>query len=207
MLRVGELRTLRFHSCRMEKNASGDKLLLCEVTGKRGTRTVVGNAIAALIYERRLKNAKPADLMFPHHCRDGFRELLLEAGLREQEGFTRNLKSVRATSISTALLQNPELNLTVVARNAGTSIQMIDDFYAKRLTAEMHKDVLSTLPVELSAAMKAFESQEQEAESKRLVLEISRTVLDKMSPEARAAMPIKQTTQEPVPKEPKRRSP
>jgi hypothetical protein len=33
MLRVGELRTLRYNSCRVETNADGDKMLLCEVTG------------------------------------------------------------------------------------------------------------------------------------------------------------------------------
>jgi integrase len=152
MLRVGELRTLRFHSCRLETNRDGDKLLLCEVSGKRGTRTAVANALAATVYENRLKNAKPSDLMFPNHCKDAFRELLEAAGLRTDErGFTRNLKSLRATSISTRLLENPELNLAVVARNAGTSVQMIDMFYAKRLTAEMNRDVLSALPDGLNA--------------------------------------------------------
>jgi hypothetical protein len=186
MLRIGELQGLRFHACRVERNVAGDKLLLCEVSGKRGTRTIVANAVAAVIYERRLRVATPADLIFPHSCRDGFREILIAAGLRENaQGFMRNRKSVRATSISTALLQNPELNLTVVARNAGTSIQMIDDFYAKRLTAEMNKDVLSALPAELSAALKVAEAEE---EGKRQLKRVEQQVLDGLSPEARAAM-------------------
>jgi hypothetical protein len=90
--------------------------------------------------------------IFPHHSADAFRELLKAAGLRENEqGFERNLKSIRATSISTFLLDNPEVNLMVVARNAGTSVAMIDEFYAKRLTPEMHKDRLSALPIALNA--------------------------------------------------------
>jgi hypothetical protein len=152
MLRVGELRTLRFHSCRVEKNPDGDKMLLCEVTGKRGTRTVVAQAPAAWVFEERAKSADdPSDLIFPSHCRDAFRELLIAAELRtDAQGFERNLKSMRATAISLMLLENPDINLTMVARNAGTSIQMIDDFYAKRLTAEMHKDKLSAVPFSLS---------------------------------------------------------
>ena len=31
-------------------------------------------------------------------------------------------------------------------RAAGTSVVMIDEFYAKRLTAEMNKDALSAIP-------------------------------------------------------------
>src|SRR6202040_2042379 len=98
-------------------NVSGDKMLLCEVTGERRTRTAVANAVAAAIYKKRLKTATPADLIFPVHCRNSFRELLAAAGLRvNAQGFQRNLKSVRATSISTGILKG--LNLMVVARNA-----------------------------------------------------------------------------------------
>jgi integrase len=161
MLRVGELRSLRFHQCRVETNANGDRMLLAEVSGKRGTRTVVANAVAAEIYTNRLQHSQPGDKIFKQHCRDGFRELLEAAGLRtNDQGFTRNLKSVRATSISTALLNNPELNLIVVARNAGTSLAMIDDFYAKRLTAEMHKNELSTMPNLSRDTLIALEAEE-----------------------------------------------
>jgi len=147
MLRVGEVRTLKFASCRVETNADGDKMLLCEVTGKHGTRTVVALRGAAWVYERRMKQYDPTGLLFPEHSRDAFRELLIAAGLREDAfGFERNLKSLRATSISFRLLDNPEMNLQIVARNAGTSVQMIDTYYAKRLTAEMSKEALSKLP-------------------------------------------------------------
>jgi len=83
--------------------------------------------------------------VFPEKCRDGFQALLKEAGLLvDAQGFRRNLKSLRATAISFRLLEaGPKANLLMIARAAGTSVQMIDQFYAKRLTAEMYKDDLS----------------------------------------------------------------
>jgi hypothetical protein len=54
------------------------------------------------------------------------------------------MKSLRATSISFAILDSPSPNLLVIARNAGTSVAMIDQFHAERLTAEMHADELTT---------------------------------------------------------------
>lgn len=149
MCRVGEVLSLRFRDCRLEKNSDGDKMLLCEVSGKRGTRDVVALLGAASVYERRLKRAKDQDaLIFPEHHRDAFRELLEAAHLRKdpKSGFERNYKSLRATSISFRILNNPDLNLQIIARNAGTSVVMIDEFYAKRLTAKMSKDALSAVP-------------------------------------------------------------
>ena len=119
------------------------------VSGKRGTRDVVALVGAASVYERRLKQAKDTDaLIFPEHHRDAFRELLEAAHLRRhpKSGFDRNFKSLRATSISFRILNNPELNLQIIARNAGTSVVMIDEFYAKRLTAVMNKNDLSAVP-------------------------------------------------------------
>lgn len=146
MCRVGEMLALRFRDCRVEKNADGDKILIAEMTGKVGTRTMVGMAGAASVIERRRKAKSPNDLVFPEHHRDAFRELLEAAGLlTDARGFQRNMKSLRATSISLRILNNPELNLTLLARNAGTSVTMIDSFYAKRLTAVMGKDALTKM--------------------------------------------------------------
>ncbi len=88
-----------------------------------------------------------ASRVFPQHHRDAFRELLKAADLyTDAQGFTRNYKSLRATSISFALLE-PSPNLLAIARNAGTSLTMIDQFYARRLSSEMHLDQLSRQPV------------------------------------------------------------
>jgi len=146
MCRVGEMQNVRFQDCRVEKNTDGDKILIAEVTGKRGVRTIVALSGAASVFERRKKGKDASAMMFPEYHRDAFRELLDAAGLRrDNKGFTRNMKSLRATAISLRILNNPELNLTLLARNAGTSTTMIDTFYAKRLTAEMGKDALTKM--------------------------------------------------------------
>src|SRR5947209_7907614 len=65
MLRVDELRTLRFDACRLERNRDGDERLLIEATGKHGTHTAVADGTAAFIYTQRLQHAQPTDVIFP----------------------------------------------------------------------------------------------------------------------------------------------
>jgi hypothetical protein len=149
MMRVGEMLEVRYRDCRVEKNSADEKLLVIEVQGKTGGRTAIGRDEAVEVYERRKKQAKdssPNALLFPVHHRDGFRELLKAAKLHvdPRTGFERNFKSLRATAISFAVLRGaPSPNLLMIARNAGTSVSMIDQFYARRLSAEMGKDVLT----------------------------------------------------------------
>lgn len=139
--RVGEMQTLRFQDCRAETTKHGETVLIAEVTGKRGTRTIVTSPEAAYVIGERQKTRKPDDLVFPEHHRDAFRELLKAAKLeRDTHGFARNMKSLRATAISFRVLKGDDLWL--IARNAGTSITMIDTFYARRLSAELGRDVL-----------------------------------------------------------------
>ena len=138
MMRVGEMLNLRFSDCRIEK-----EILIAHVTGKRGARTVVAPKEAANVIKRRLKkHPAPSARIFPTEHKRAFQALLKAAGLyRDAAGFTRNLKSLRVTAISFRVLE-PNPNLLLIARNAGTSLAMIDNFYAKRLSAEMHRDVL-----------------------------------------------------------------
>lgn len=146
MMRVDELLTLRIRDCRIEQNSLGEEILLCEVEGKRGFRTVVTTTTAADIFKRRLEGKDASSLLFEEHHRDCFRELLDAAGLRKDKktGFERNFKSLRATAISFRILADPNPNLLMIARNAGTSLNMIDQFYASRLAAQMGKDALSS---------------------------------------------------------------
>lgn len=147
MLRVNEaVQNIRFQDCRVEKNKDGEQMLIIELRrGKRGGRTVVATREAASIYQSRFKAApEPTAFIFPTRRVDAFRELLEASGLRtNDEGFPRNLKSLRATSISARILDNPDLNPLFISRNAGVSLAVIDAFYVKRLTAEMKKHELS----------------------------------------------------------------
>lgn len=149
MCRVDESLTLRFSNCRFE-HSDGQDVLIAQVIGKRGTRTIVAIEQATIIVLDRRTRVE-GDQVFPEHHRDAFRELLKAADLyTDAVGFTRNFKSLRATAISFRLLE-PNANLLLIARNAGTSLAMIDQFYAKRLSAEMHLDELSK-PLARSAA-------------------------------------------------------
>jgi len=149
---------LRFRDCRIMKNAKGERILICEVTGKARPRNVVTTPGAVEIYERRLKAVKndQSALIFPIHRREAFAELLKTANLfLDKQGFRRSFKSLRATSISFAILAGkPRPDLLAIARNAGTSLLMIDQFYARRLTAEMALDTLSRELPELAGALK-----------------------------------------------------
>jgi hypothetical protein len=147
MLRVNEVvKNIRFKDCRVERNTQRDKMLIIELRhGERDGRDVVATRGAANVYESRFKAKSDRNaFIFPTHHRDAFRELLVAAGLRaNDEGFPRNLKSLRATSISTRMLDNPDLNPLFISRNAGVGLGAIDAYYAKRLTAQMKKHELS----------------------------------------------------------------
>jgi integrase len=68
-----------------------------------------------------------------------FRRLLESTGLREGvRGQTRTLYSLRHTAIMNRLKYGARIDLLTLARNARTSVQMIDKFYAADLTAEMN---------------------------------------------------------------------
>jgi integrase len=143
--RVDEIRNLRFRDCRFRTTDDvKGVLLVCTVTGKRGTRDIVADADAAEVIQDRHGNA--GDLIFPHHSRDAFRELLVEAKLRtDNRGRVRNAKALRSTAICLALLKGKDI--VFVSKNAGTSIEVISRYYSKYLTAEMA--VRTSHPVEL----------------------------------------------------------
>lgn len=145
MCRVEELQSLRFFHCNVE-TVDKRKILRCEFKGKTGPRVAFAKPEAVLIYLARLKRARQDStaLVFNGHHRDAFRELLLAAGLYEDHfGNRRNYKAMRATSIALALLQPNPPSIYQIALNAGTSVAVIEKFYAKRLTAEHGKDVLT----------------------------------------------------------------
>jgi len=61
------------------------------------------------------------------------------AGLsRSPNGDVRSLYSLRHTAIMFRLIEGDKVDLLTLARNARTSVEMIDRFYAKHLTAEMN---------------------------------------------------------------------
>jgi integrase len=150
MCRVDELRALRYVDCRIERDGrKRPTALIAQITGKTGSRPVKAPREAAhIILDRQARLGPKPELLqrvFPVHHRDAFRELLIAANLRtDHDGHERNFKSLRATAISFRILNSDEPNLLNIARNAGTSVTMIDQFYAKRLTALHDKGALSS---------------------------------------------------------------
>ncbi len=75
-----------------------------------------------------------------------FDQLLILANLKKDEhDVSRTLYSLRHTSIMLRLLNAKNLDTLTLARNARTSVEMIDRFYAKPLTAEMNVDLLHSV--------------------------------------------------------------
>jgi len=59
-------------------------------------------------------------------------------------GEKRSLYSLRHTAITFRLLYGKGIDLLTLARNARTSVEMIERFYSSNLTAEMNIDMLQS---------------------------------------------------------------
>lgn len=97
--------------------------------------------------------AKPSDYLFmpqiPNRAdamplMEGyFRQIMEYTGLRVgAQGQKRTLYSLRHSSITFRLLYGRGIDLLTLARNARTSVEMIEKHYASELTAEMNVDML-----------------------------------------------------------------
>lgn len=88
-----------------------------------------------------IKNRKAASLMIANH----FTKVLDATGLRIGNlGQRRTVYSLRHTAIMFRLLYGKGIDLLTLARNARTSVDMIEQFYASNLTAEMNIGLLQS---------------------------------------------------------------
>jgi integrase len=72
--------------------------------------------------------------------------IMKHAGLKTSgSGQSRTIYSLRHTAIMLRLTKGDKIDLITLARNARTSVEMIDKFYAKYLTAEMNLEKLQSL--------------------------------------------------------------
>lgn len=126
---------------------------------KRHKTQIISMPIAVDIYER-LKNittqrgyVQPSDYVFLPEIKNredaiylisrDFRKILVETGLRYgRHGQGRSLYSLRHTAITNRLLYGQGIDLLTLARNARTSVEMIERFYASELSAEMNVGML-----------------------------------------------------------------
>lgn len=122
------------------------KALHIEINGKTGRRTTVTMPAAVDLYLRQIaesKATKPTDYVFfpdiPSRsramevARDQFNHVLDEAKLKQNiDGELRSLYSLRHYSIQKRIRNSGgAINLYVFAKNIGTSVEMIERFYAK----------------------------------------------------------------------------
>jgi len=135
MMRVDEVRHLTFDDCRVSKNSKGEPILLVNVrqskTGPRPNVVCLKGAVS--VYQRRqTEETKPTDRLFREANTKSFSQLLKAANLYEDaDGNRRNAKSLRATGISFRILNGA--NLLLIAKNSGTSVLSIQNFYSKYL--------------------------------------------------------------------------
>jgi len=127
---------------------------------KKHDKPIVTLAAAVRVYERLLQMnrargyAKPDAYLFLPEIADRkkamefmgyqFQNVLDAAGIGDNaaNGKKRTLYSLRHTCITFRLLYGSNIDLVTLARNARTSVEMIEKFYSSNLTAEMNIDLL-----------------------------------------------------------------
>ena len=137
------------------------RLILTIRDGKTGYRASNTLEAAVSVYERILKrypDAKPSDFIFlPHYLnrttagkviQRQFRELLAEAKLQTDThtGQRHSIYSLRHTAICMRLINSGgQVNIFNLAKNAGTSVEQIERFYARNLplSAELARNLQS----------------------------------------------------------------
>jgi integrase len=161
-LRVDEARNLRFKDVTIGRH-NAEAVLFLKVLGKHSpdgrTREdgygMYGAVPAFRRIRKRRPNAGPDELLFVHHHRDSFRELLTACGMRQTDRGKRDLKSLRPTGISLRLDKGPKnIDMRALARVVRTSPEMIHKFYDQ------------THPSEMLGQVMGFREQEQEGGKK-----------------------------------------
>lgn len=155
-IRPTDIRVLKHKHVEVVLNKQDAYLRLTHPATKKHASPMVSMPRAIEVYKEILKRQKkekrgsPDDYVFqPEHPdnRDyaiqqlhrQFDHLLKITGLKEDSaGRPRTLYSLRHTAIMFRLTESHGLDLLSLARAARTSVEMIDRFYAKHLTAEMN---------------------------------------------------------------------
>ena len=156
-LRPGDLRTLKHKQVTIARQKDSVYLRLTLPTMKGHSAPVVTLVPAVRVYEwlKRQRNNSPGDYVFLPEVSNRkyalsvlgfqFEWLLNDLGLREdQNGRTRTLYSLRHTAIMLRLLYGKNIDLLTLARNARTSVEMLNRFYASTLVPEQNIAMLQS---------------------------------------------------------------
>jgi integrase len=159
-LRTGEARALRWRDIDTEPSESSDHdNVVLSVRGKTGAREVVARTAAVQNYLQRIwelrcseLSADPSrdELVFCHKdgkaiysFKKGFSALICEAGVEfDHDGRKRTLYSLRHTYATFRLHEG--VNHYVLARNMGTSVKMLENFYGHTSNRAMAEELTKT---------------------------------------------------------------
>lgn len=154
-LRPSDSRKIRNRNIEIIRNSKASYLRISTESSKTINTPVISMPLAVEIYSKQLNIqktkgfGKPADYVFlPEYnnrtfayelIRRQFTLVCKSAGLNiSATGDLRSVYSLRHTAIMMRLLEGNNVDLLTLARNARTSVEMIDRFYAKHLTTEMN---------------------------------------------------------------------
>ena len=157
-LRPSDLKHLKHRNIEIVKNENSYLRITTE-SSKTVNHPIVSMEAAIGIYEDicNLRSAVKVDdyVFFPEILNRDFalttisrlfNEILNKANLKNApHGEPRTLYSLRHTSIMLRLTKGDHIDLLTLARNARTSVDMIERFYAKPLSAEMNVDKLQSM--------------------------------------------------------------
>jgi integrase len=158
-LRPDEAKNLQHRDVAIERDrATGERILVIEVRGKRGVGYCKSMPAAVQYYERLRKRAKPVpkgrhgkskswknpeppahleypqatDYVFPGDHKKLFNGVLERAGLKySRDGHRRVAYSLRHTYICMRLMEGADIYQ--IAKNCRTSVEMIEKFYAAHI--------------------------------------------------------------------------
>ena len=160
-VRVGEARGLRWRDVESEPTTDPSEVnIIVHVTGKTGSREVVARTPEVQTYFRRIWDLRckemdgerplKDDFIFCHRdgtpihsFKKGFMTLITEAGVeKDREGQRRTIYSLRHTYATFRLHEG--VNHYVLARNMGTSVKMLEQFYGHMSTRAMAGELTKT---------------------------------------------------------------
>ena len=171
-LRPSDIKLLRHRNVEVVESENTFLRIQTEQS-KTVNRPVISMEAAVRIYKDLIAFQKKNDrahskddfIFFPHlknrafalqTMRRQFDAILAEADLKHAPtGEARTLYSLRHTSIMFRLTLGENIDLLTLARNARTSVDMIERFYAKPLQAEMNVEMIQSMRKPRSRAQKA----------------------------------------------------
>jgi integrase len=147
-LRPDEAKNLQHRDVEIvEDDATGERILVIEVRGKRGVGYCKSTPNAVFTYERLLSRPKPIegaaedaepvfpspmDYVFPGNHIKLFNGILNRSGLKlDRDGNARTAYSLRHTYICLRLMEGADIYQ--IAKNCRTSVEMIEKHYAAHI--------------------------------------------------------------------------